>query len=363
MKILFLSEFFPKELNGEISGGAESRTFYLSRALSTGHSVTVLTSLTSDVPSQQTWGRLKVFRFGPKRGYLQAGGFLGRFLFFLNLTVHAATFDFDVVDANSVPTYLAAWLAAKIRGCHSVFWVPDLVGFKAAISHFGFIIGFLEALFEYFSIKILIPDAVIALSSTTATKIGRGTVVYPGVPVAPITKKNLTVISVNRLFQYKRTDLVVQAAKLLPKFQFAVIGDGEEKKHLLKIAPPNVTFLGNLPHQKILQKMAAAKIFVLASAVEGFGIVTLEAMAAGTPFVNSDIPVHREIATASGGGLLFRSGSAKDLAKQLEKLLTDQNLYEQLVSSGRKFAKKYSLGHQAKETVKVYESLLSHRRS
>lgn len=343
MKILFLSEFFPVTEKGEISGGAESRTYYLSTEFAKrGHKIFILSSNTA----------------GPKRGHIQTGSFWHRFLFFLDIIKQGLKTDFDLVDANSVPTYLAAWLLAKVKGKKSVFWIPDIVGFSAAIRHLGFVSGVLEAGFELVSIRFIIPDATIALSHTTKLKIGRGEVVYPGVEEIVPSKKSTTLISVNRLYQYKRTDLVVRAASRL-KVRCQIIGTGPEENNL-KFAGKNISFLGNLPHREVLKKLAGAKVFVLASEVEGFGIVTLEAMAAGIPFVNSDIPVHQEIVAASQAGLLFKTGNTTDLVVKLKQLLSNKILYQKLSSNARAFAKKYSLAREASKTEKIYEHLLSH---
>lgn len=168
----------------------------------------------------------------------------------------------------------------------------------------------------------------------------------------------MILISVNRLAFYKRTDVAVKAVDELVergyKIAYHVIGEGEERENLKS---KNVVLLGNKPHGEVFQEYKKADFFCLPSEVEGFGIVTLEAMAAGLPFVNSDIPVHQEIAQASQAGLLFKSGDYLDLADKLETLIKNKKLYQKLSANALKFAKKYSLNRMVIETEKIYQSL------
>ena len=163
----------------------------------------------------------------------------------------------------------------------------------------------------------------------------------------------MILISVNRLYNYKRNDLAVKAAEK-SGLVYWVIGEGPEKNNLKH---KNVIFWGNLSHDEVMKKYRQADIFCLPSEIEGFGIVTLEAMSAGLPFVNSDIPVHQEICKASEAGLLFKSGDWVDLARKLEILRNDKKLYKALSRNAVIFSKKYTLKRMVEETEKLYKSL------
>jgi glycosyltransferase involved in cell wall biosynthesis len=109
----------------------------------------------------------------------------------------------------------------------------------------------------------------------------------------------------------------------------------------------------------LIKLLKSSTIFCLPSQVEGFGISTIEAAAAGVPYVVSDIDVFREITRNGQGGLLFDTNSISDLASKIQRLLKDHSLYAKKVIEGYKLAARYQWQDVAKATEKVYTSALN----
>ncbi len=88
-------------------------------------------------------------------------------------------------------------------------------------------------------------------------------------------------------------------------------------------------FVGKFPEiRDLVRTLKRSHAFALPSTVEGFGIVVIEAMAAGIPYVASDIPPIREATQGGVGGQLFTPLDAHDLAERLGETLegrADQN--------------------------------------
>jgi len=92
---------------------------------------------------------------------------------------------------------------------------------------------------------------------------------------------------------------------------------------------------------------------------ESFGIVLLEAMAAGTPIVASDLAAFRRVLAGGRGGRLCRPGDAGALAEALDGLLEDPGARRTLVSSGRSLVRQYDWATVTRQVLDVYETVLA----
>jgi glycosyltransferase involved in cell wall biosynthesis len=148
-----------------------------------------------------------------------------------------------------------------------------------------------------------------------------------------------------------------------PDLKVNIIGSGPELESLkkktneLKLSA-HIKFWGFVAsHNQVLSIIKKSQLFCLPSVVEGFGLVTIEAMACGVPYVNSEIPPSVEVTNNGKGGLLFTPLNPVDLADKCTKILKDKNLYQQKVTEGLKLAKEYSWDKTVGELEKMYIKL------
>ncbi len=101
----------------------------------------------------------------------------------------------------------------------------------------------------------------------------------------------------------------------------------------------------------------AARAFFLPSLAEGFGLPALEAMSLGVPVVLSDIPVFRE--TAGQAALFADPVAPESFAAAIVKIAEDENFRQRLAKLGPEQVKKYSWETAARQTIEVYERVVS----
>jgi phosphatidylinositol alpha-mannosyltransferase len=122
--------------------------------------------------------------------------------------------------------------------------------------------------------------------------------------------------------------------------RLAVVGEGPERAAAEAAIPgrlrADAAFLGRVEDERLPGCYAAADLYVSpALGGESFGIVLLEAMAAGAPVVASDIPGYRSVVTDGVDGRLVPPGDAHALAGALRTLLDAPALRRSLASAGR----------------------------
>jgi glycosyltransferase involved in cell wall biosynthesis len=138
------------------------------------------------------------------------------------------------------------------------------------------------------------PDYIIANSTHIQAEIkkyyGRDSkVIFPPVYFERFQKRHVTdtarrgFLIAGRQTPYKRFDLAISACTRLD-LPLTVIGDGPDNARLRRLAGHSVTFLGKVSDEVVEEEFAQAKAFIFPG-VDDFGIVPVEALAAGTPVI------------------------------------------------------------------------------
>jgi phosphatidyl-myo-inositol alpha-mannosyltransferase len=143
-----------------------------------------------------------------------------------------------------------------------------------------------------------------------------------------------------------------------PDVRLIVAGDGEQRDAVSMLRPEyrnRVTMLGSVPHEDLPPIHAACDLYLGPSAGgESFGIVLVEAMAAGLPVVASDIPGYREVVDDDVQGLLVPPGDPAGLAEAALRVLDDPVLATRLGRAGRARAERYDWEVVAAHLESIY---------
>jgi chain length determinant protein tyrosine kinase EpsG len=129
-------------------------------------------------------------------------------------------------------------------------------------------------------------------------------------------------LTASRMVPYKRMPMIAEAFSRMPDKKLVVIGDGPEMDKVRAAAGPNVSVLGFLGNEALVDHMQRAKAFVFA-AEEDFGITPVEAQACGTPVIafgrgGSLETVRGRGHPAQRTGLFFKEQTAEALVAAVE---------------------------------------------
>lgn len=147
-----------------------------------------------------------------------------------------------------------------------------------------------------------------------------------------------------------------------PDATLVVIGPGDVDEALKDVEPrllENIVMLGRLDEERKVAELAAADLYVAPNTGgESFGIVLLEAMAARTAVLASDLTAFERVLDGGRAGALFATGDARDLARQACMLLGDPELRLVLVEEGNRRVATFDWSHIARRIEAVYDSVV-----
>ena len=175
------------------------------------------------------------------------------------------------------------------------------------------------------------------------------------------------ILSVGRLHKSKGFQYIIKAIKNTGT-NLAIIGkDAGFKKELENIIKDQklekkVKILEGLTDEELINAYHSCLTFVLFSEWEGFGIVIIEAMAAGKPVIVSDRGALPFIVTDRKNGLIATFPSVEELTKKIKELKTDNKLRLRLSKESKSFSSRFSWDMVVKKTEKIYERALKHER-
>jgi glycosyltransferase involved in cell wall biosynthesis len=175
-----------------------------------------------------------------------------------------------------------------------------------------------------------------------------------------------TLVTVGHLVARKRHADVVRAMWLLrdrqPDLRYLVIGDGPEREPLARLAAElgvadRVELAGQLPNEEAVARARTAHVFVMPSVDEAFGVVYVEAMAAGVPAIGARGEAGpQEIAAAGDGLRLVAPGDVEALAGEIEVLIEEPEYAKSLGAAARETVKRaFTWEACGRATVAAYE--------
>ena len=148
----------------------------------------------------------------------------------------------------------------------------------------------------------------------------------------------------------KRFDLVVMGADM---------GLGKELDQLALSKNIKMHRLGHVDDEIYRSALSAAEVLALPSEYEAFGIVLLEAAAAGTPVVATRVGGIPEAMSEGKNGLLVEYKNSESLSKSIFSILDDDSLSSEMGSFGREFSRDFSWSKIVDNLEKEYQKLLA----
>jgi len=334
------------------------------------HEVHVITRKFSDLPAYEINEKVHIHRVPVPSGIVKLESPIDGSSFMLESLVQGLKLgEFDIYMPQQFFPLPPLCTVALTRRKPVVATIHDVYR-ETWLEKYG-LKGSLMAIFERVMLKLPY-SRIITVSNASKQKLVKSGVPADKIVVIPngvdlskfekikIRKSKVPqVIYIGRLIGYKHVDdLLIAFSKLRLDARLYIVGDGPERGKLEKVADVlgirrKVVFTGFVNENKKIKLLKSSHVLVLPSTTEGFGIVLIESMAAGTPVIAADIPALREVTANGRAGLLFTPRNIEELAKKLNELLGNPSLQRELTFRGHQIVRNFTWDHIAQETERV----------
>jgi phosphatidylinositol alpha-mannosyltransferase len=214
-------------------------------------------------------------------------------------------------------------------------------------------------------------DAPVAVSDAAAELAHRHlgvtcAVLYNGIELErfdPGTRecRSRSILVLGRHEERKGLDVLLEAMAELPDdVSLLIVGSGPDSPRLRNryCGDPRVVWLGQVSEATKLDLLHRSSVLCAPSRHgESFGVVLLEAMAAGLPVVASNLSGYRGLSNGGLAARLVPPGDAAALARELIRVLSDDNLADSLRTAGLHQARRFSMDALAERYAEIYEGL------
>ncbi len=171
---------------------------------------------------------------------------------------------------------------------------------------------------------------------------------------------------VGRLKAEKNVDFLVDTAaeliKDVPNAVFVLVGDGNLKGVLQKLIrsrglEEHFLFTGRQPRERLPEFYSLADVFTFPSKTETQGLVTIEAMLAGTPAVAIGEMGTADVMGGDNGGFMVED-DVTSFTEKTRLLLTDEALYKKKSKEAVRHANQFTISETVTRLLDVYQNLL-----
>lgn len=322
-----------------VAGGIENHIRWLGESQARhGHDVSVLVTNPNGQPAHETLHGVKIWRLRRLATVAStplAPGF--------PLALRRMRPDITHLQFPYPVGEVSQWIAG--RRPYVISYQSDVVKQKSILAVYRpFMMRILRA-----AAAVMASSAAYAASSPVLSQLDNVTVVPLGIDPLPYRTRQhgpaaeATILFVGRHRYYKGVDDLIRAMAGVHGAQLVIAGDGPETAAWVALAQSlgvtdRVRFIGHVPGDALATLYASADIFCLPSnsRAEAFGLVLLEAMAAGLPCVTTELGTGTSFVVAHGQtGFVVPPRAPMALADALNRLVADPALRAALGRAGR----------------------------